>query len=315
MKENLFIFGNGFDLAHGFKTSYNNFKSWLQTKYSTPPANKDKYIDIPEYTTNYRRLTYYNDNEVAAFFNDLISEICADDWNEFEKALAQLNWERCYEVNINSYVNEIALLLIDKYFPSWVKQIDITKPKIKFNKLIELINDPKNKNYFLSFNYTDTLEQNYNVESVCHLHGRASENENLIIGHEKKAKTFDFYTDRYETDNMMDILFYIYEKDTEEVFKENKRFFDSLNNVLTIYFYGFSFSDVDIYYLDRISETVDCKNILIYLHSYDTSKRDEYIKKLTRSGFLLKNIRNLHNDFTIDNTKFNSNKSYVCINN
>ena len=30
---NLFVFGNGFDIAHGFDTSYDDFKKWFSGKY------------------------------------------------------------------------------------------------------------------------------------------------------------------------------------------------------------------------------------------------------------------------------------------
>lgn len=46
--KNLFIIGNGFDLAHNLKTSYEDFHKYLKNKY--PQANEEKFIQ-PEVIT------------------------------------------------------------------------------------------------------------------------------------------------------------------------------------------------------------------------------------------------------------------------
>lgn len=34
--KNLFIIGNGFDIAHGFKTQYSCFKEWIENLLDDP---------------------------------------------------------------------------------------------------------------------------------------------------------------------------------------------------------------------------------------------------------------------------------------
>lgn len=46
-------------------------------------------------------------------------------------------------------------------------------------------------------------------------------------------------------------------KDTEHAMERHSVFFSKLSDVKEIYSYGFSFSEVDMVYIDRISRIVD----------------------------------------------------------
>lgn len=295
MSENLLVFGNGFDLAHGFKTSYNDFKEWLRNTYATPTVNQEEYLTVPDYATNYRNLTEYDVEKVAEFFNNLISEVCADNWRDFEAELANLNWERCLIDGVDPYIRDVAALLIDEYFPEWAKQIDISSPEKKFDRLKDIIKN--NRNHILTFNYTDTLEAHYNVKNICHIHGRINKRTPLLVGHGEELYNGEIYSD---TDEAIEMLHNLYKKDTQTTYEENKTFFNSLKNVSKIYFYGFSFADVDMYYIKEIAKIVDCKNTIIYLHSFDNKVRQQYIENLVNAGFTKENIKILHNDFEIE---------------
>lgn len=295
MSENLLVFGNGFDLAHGFKTSYNDFKKWLQKTYSISSANCEEILSVPSFQTNYKRITVYNREEVAAFLNNLISEVCADNWKDFETELANLNWERCLTDGVDPHIRDVAALLIDEYFPEWAKQIDISSPEKKFDRLKDIIKN--NRNHILTFNYTDTLEAHYNVKNICHIHGRINKRTPLLVGHGEELYNDGIYSD---TDEAIEMLHNLYKKDTQTTYEDNKTFFNSLKNVSKIYFYGFSFADVDMYYIKEIAKIVDCKNTIIYLHSFDNKVRQQYIENLVNAGFTKENIKILHNDFEIE---------------
>lgn len=313
MSENLLVFGNGFDLAHGFKTSYNDFKEWLRNTYATPTVNQEEYLTVPDYATNHRNLTEYDVEKVAEFFNNLISEVCADNWRDFEAELANLDWERCFADGVDPHIRDVAALLINEYFPRWANQIDISNPKKKFDKLKDIIKN--NKNYMLTFNYTDTLEIHYNTQKVCHIHGRISKKTPLLVGHGEEMCVNELYNDTEnihsdieeiysDIDEAIEMLHSLYKKDTKTSYENNKDFFDSLKNVSKIYFYGFSFADVDMCYLREIAKIVDCKNTIIYLHSFDNTVRQQYIENLVNAGFTKENIKILHNDFETEDPDF-----------
>ena len=49
---NLFIIGNGFDISHGMKTKYSDFRNYLIKKYSIKQADlESSYGLIPESIT------------------------------------------------------------------------------------------------------------------------------------------------------------------------------------------------------------------------------------------------------------------------
>ncbi len=85
-------------------------------------------------------------------------------------------------------------------------------------------------------------------------------------------------------------------KDTNGAYTKHKDFFDRIDNELVdIHTYGFSFSDVDMYYVKKIAESVDPTCITWYINKYDADKRtedspqgrklDAQIKKVEAMGF------------------------------
>ncbi len=308
----LFIVGNGFDMAHGFKTSFNQFKKWLCDEYGTDVSEET--IEIPEFQTNYKRLHQYNSQKMAIFFYNLIYHILGDDWNDFESALPTLNWEESIEASVEelkyagdfepqdlihiaedfaSQLSDMAFILKDDLFRSWAQQINIKKPNKLSNQLKSIIET--NECYFLNFNYTDTIELHYNVKNVCHIHGRATTNDGLIVGHAGQHKG----SSEEEDDSkfyMMHTYGYInaiceqYKKDTKHAFLNHLSFFKSLTNITDIYVHGFSFSHVDIYYLEKLIQFINSKKTIFHLHSYHKKDWSIYRTKLLELGAQIDNV-------------------------
>lgn len=65
----------------------------------------------------------------------------------------------------------------------------------------------------------------------------------------------------------------------------NAAFFDKLKSITDVYSYGFSFSDVDMIYIDRISKTVDVQNVVWHFNTYDWDKNHHYIDKIKAYGY------------------------------
>jgi hypothetical protein len=86
----LFIIGNGFDLAHGLKTSYEDFHQYLKYCYHITDEN---IYSVPGETMGNHGETIYDDDEVVNFLNSTISdaEYNGDNWSDVETTLGTLN--------------------------------------------------------------------------------------------------------------------------------------------------------------------------------------------------------------------------------
>lgn len=306
----LLIVGNGFDISHGFETGFNQFKQWLCVEYGA--AIPEEVIEIPEYQTKYKGLEQYDNNKMATFFYNLICSVLGDDWNDFESALPKLDWAAYIEATVEelkwagsyehqdlvritedvaSQLREMAGILRDNLFRSWARQINISNP-IKLSNELEAIMKAE-ECFYLNFNYTDTLELHYGANNVCHIHGRVSNHDELIIGHagryqwpnEDDGKCYMIKAYSYIND-----ICEAYRKDTEQAFSKHLSFFKHLTNITDIYIHGLSFSSVDRYYLDRLSSNLNFKKIKFHLHSYHKKDWDIFKTKLVVLGAKSNNV-------------------------
>ena len=96
----LFVCGNGFDIAHKLKTGYKFFRKWLIETYGINP--EEEFYLWPDYATNYKGLEKYDEKGFANLFLTLIDnaemtkyrnqKIHQIDWNEFEELLGIIDW-------------------------------------------------------------------------------------------------------------------------------------------------------------------------------------------------------------------------------
>lgn len=180
----LFIIGNGFDRAHGMPTGYGDFKRWL--------IKNNRFDVIHELQSAY---------PIQKEDDYLL-------WCDFEKALGEYNletvinwsWENLY-LTVDSLGNQLfngnfidtqLPDIIDEGFTKWVCSIPIPT-KTKYDNLSKT-------SIYLSFNYTDTLEQLYEIPEchVLHIHGRASKGDKLIVGHNRMIAPGDYWDDNIE---------------------------------------------------------------------------------------------------------------------
>lgn len=299
----IFIVGNGFDLAHKLPTSYENFRFFLKNSYPKS-SNIEPSFNI-EGTTYPDGSERYDDNEVVSFLLSLISEAekDGDNWSDVENSLGHLDfsmfleditfihdnednpWKLAYmfeDVTSNFYIPTVR---IKELFADWVKSIDIPYniSKKNLNKFVDL-----EKDLFLSFNYTSTLEDIYNAKNVLYIHGQgSSETEKIEFGHGVKKEDFENnYTG--SQDGLMKIH-YALMKDTDNILQRNKFFFENLanaNSIKNIYSFGFSFSKVDIPYIKKICENMKTKNLVWHLSDFENEEtKEEFKKSIKVAGF------------------------------
>lgn len=149
----LHILRNGFDRAHDLPTSYWDFRKYILTLY--PDA--ESYYFIPESTLMPKGNEEYDED----CFHDVYTN------------------EDLSEHILNTFVG------VNDLFVDWVKNElgDIDFYGIKKPEIEAMIDSNA---FFLSFNYTKTLELGYgiNEDQVCHIHGSVESLPNeIIMGH------------------------------------------------------------------------------------------------------------------------------------
>lgn len=270
----LFIIGNGFDVAHKLKTTYEDFRNYLQSSHT------DAFSNCEEVNYSHQDISEASD----VIFELLIEAINAaegDLWSNLEETLGAIDNESI--LLKNGYKNADTLLenlgtradVFKDLFDSWVYGIDMeeVKPKQEFMSLIET------GDQFLTFNYTRTLENIYKVdeEAVLHIHGEAG--DKLEFGHGAGYRD----TASEEEQNVHKI----FRKNTADIAEEHNGFFEELpkQQIKKIYSFGFSFSEVDQIYLRIIFEKLDTSNITWLFNSHKKESIENYKGILKECGF------------------------------
>ncbi|MFL0377637.1 bacteriophage abortive infection AbiH family protein [Paenibacillus amylolyticus] len=295
---NLHIIGNGFDLAHGMQTSYEDFHQYLKEEY--PDALFDGCV--PEAQMMPDGDMSYGDIDVVGFLIEVITnaEPEGEKWSDLETSLGYLDlneyldnyddddddneWHTVYrnEDLSNNLVG--AVLEITDYFAEWINTIDINEvsPKGDFEKLID-----NSKDLFLTFNYTATLEALYEAKNVCHIHGK--QGGKLLFGHGNDTDYTEEYMGRHVgSENALQDMQEKLRKNTTEAIKGNQDFFNSIGTISVdrVYSFGFSFSEVDKIYITEICRRLPNANVTWYLNDFDDiALRKQYESIIKSCGF------------------------------
>lgn len=248
--KHLYIIGNGFDLFTGFRTSYADFKRWLEINYVfVYEKMKAAYNMEGEWWNNFE--VNLGELDIHQYVRNFTPPE-----KSAEEIIKQIE-ERNNHLNSTSLIPDLHIEstcarrlrglpdILQHCFERWVAdcQSIITTPQYVY---IE-----KDDSYFINFNYTDTLEWLYKIpdEKVLHIHGRASKHDKLIFGHNKYIHGGMF--EGVDVDQTCLELSKYLKNPYEYIFTHNK-LPDILSNVEFVHVYGLSLSPVDENYLDWI---------------------------------------------------------------
>lgn len=78
-----------------------------------------------------------------------------------------------------------------------------------------------------------------------------------------------------------------YKKDAQSAISEHWQFFRSVSSVKEIYSFGFSFSDVDIPYIQHIARNVDRTKVTWYFDNYTWNNERQIVEKIKDLGFMV----------------------------
>lgn len=313
----LFILGNGFDIAHGFQTRYTDFKSWIESQIVTAKYERP-WPYIPIYNEDSDNQSARNDlmKLLIHMFERLNKSGSEYDWYNFEEALYYLDVEIYHDAatediiteedgitqdyvmglsirnadNLYGAINHIPIL-----FSEWITSVNVLNCQIPFGTNIILSNGQLcEDDLFITFNYTETLEQNYCVPArqILHVHGFRNDGSALIVGYgnsqerEIKLSTFggDYKYARKRLYAAMELL----KKDTSSIIQKNQEFWKKIKeaNIQEVYSYGFSYSPVDLPYIKKICSLIEpTQNVCWWVNSYNKSNEDKYKKRIKDCDF------------------------------
>lgn len=302
--DTLFVIGNGFDCyRHNLPTKYSDFRKYLINRF--PNAKIINYV--PTSTLLPDGGEEYDEDEIVGYILNIIDLCEGETWANLEECLGNEIFgsmeEEFFDIDMDEEDNTIwqnifnnedtsvnvrnVFERIKHYFTEWVNEeldnLDYDNIEdANVNKIFK-----QSAALFLSFNYTRLLEDVYGIDDtvVCHIHGECGmAEEDIFFGHGNEEE-FTETNYAWGAENSLNELKTELKKDTWEAYSRHKEFFDRLNTVKKIYSYGFSFSDVDMFYIKTIAERVNLEDTVWYFDSYAWNNNKGAIEKVRSAGF------------------------------
>lgn len=260
----LFILGNGFDLAHGLKTTYEDFHDWLLS------AGRRQFVDELE--------TLYPS----------VKEQSTGEWCGIETALGDFDMN-----NVEAFDRYYSFCMCpeetkdEAYDPGWnikavtetlCSELEVWVEDMDYAK-VQKIFCFEDHDLFITFNYTQTLEKVYHVpsERLFHIHGTINTNKELIIGYMEDSENNRRLPRSFNPDEATirhNIMTNMIKPVRLCLFQLSRSSLDlsTINNVVV---FGHSCSEVDKPYFVEVSKKILDEATWIY-YSHDDSKRPHY---------------------------------------
>lgn len=242
----LYIIGNGFDLHHGIKCGYADFRKFCEEQDEEMVKHLEMFHEDPE--------------KLWSDFEAEMGNINADKllgWATLLNPEWNASWKGHY-----GFVDEVSeevdyLRTLTLSFRDWVLSLKLKDVK----PMLEL---EKHDSLFLNFNYTKTLEEVYGLRrnQIWYIHGVAEgEFANLIVGHSLSEREV---SEKFASENDMEeearkeIIELVagWRKPTEEIISSHESFFQSLNGMEEVIVLGHSMASVDMPYFQKVKDSV-----------------------------------------------------------
>lgn len=257
MSHTLYIIGNGFDLHHGIKSSYCDFYDYMVSKW--PNGNHLSSIlesFFPAFDEKGKSLLWCQFEEIlGAIDEDYVFDQCklGVDLEKYDNlSRYAYDIEDCPSGYLASVLSDM-----DKCFHSWIDSLDISSPK----GYHPCLNKDAKDALFFTFNYTETLEGVYGINSnnICHIHGKRHET-NYIYGHGNEAG-LEIECDDIVEENAYKLINDYYlnlHKNVSNIISDNEYFFKIIKayKIDKIIVSGCSLNDIDLPYFIRIYSCV-----------------------------------------------------------
>lgn len=271
----LYIVGNGFDLNHGRKTSYWDYRNYLSEKY---PDLVYKF-DMMEYTKG-------AEVDVNSRWSDLENKL----WLDYDSAFSEItdNYYPDLDSERTPGWDDIGIEVNNRYgffkkftrdcFYEWICDEDQEFIDNNFKRHVFY-----SDSYFVTVNYTKTLENLYSIpaDHILHIHGAVDfpdsiqfgtpENNPIIAQNdlEKQFRQDEFYGVAVEpgVSSLVSCMNHMY-KDIAGNMGRLETFVGSICGIDEIIIMGHSFSGIDApYYSQKFIPKFYNVNWTIYVHN------------------------------------------------
>ncbi|EKB07804.1 bacteriophage abortive infection AbiH family protein [Myroides odoratimimus] len=319
MTTKLYIIGNGFDLHHYLKTSYNDFANYLRKNHNDIYSILESYVSYPTsdkdlWSRFEENLANLDAEEILSEHSDTLPNYASDDFRDRDRYVFPDIMEEHFQKLTSGLFSAFEEFIQQVEYPyySWEHKIEIDKEAT-----------------FLTFNYTNTLERLYSIDKfrIIYIHNSVfySAGE-IILGHGIDPETFDekkpeppddldseeledWYNrnDNYDysydegKQNLMRYFKATY-KPTKEIINRYSTFFSNLKTVEKIFVYGHSISSVDLPYFEEIVRNIsdDVKWTVSY---YNSDEHKRHKATLAKLGITSENIRLIQLEDIQENNK------------
>ena len=284
--KNLYLIGNGFDKHHDIPSGYWDFHEWLK-------KNDSELVDQIDELYDYNGDLWGN-FEVELGSLDVV-EKATEVYQEHSADPMSEHYERSFHegaIVAGDTIGQIYNKILEK-FPDWIKQL----PAANASKQITF----QDYSYFITFNYTDTLIDLYEIpeKDILFIHGRAKNDRFLVLGHGKSEqqvvkeaeKDFDEDTEvaYIQTVQAIEQQLGKIRKKTEKIIAKYQPVFTSFKQVDNIYAYGLSMSEVDTPYFKEIINHIDTSKVTWHIDAFGKTADEIFAngeKKIAYLGLL-----------------------------
>ena len=273
-----YVIGNGFDRHYGLETGYNHFKDFLyRNGYRELIAKVDDlFYERGDYSPEAIE-DWFEFEDMLRTFNCLY----ADDLYDEAMANAETDDDRAGfwdspSWNVGFYNDYIEVL--KKQFDIWIRE---------FNTRIcpDHYFSPKPGDYVLTFNYTTTIEDNFDIRGcpITHIHGTI--NQEIILGHndyqepdslpviEDEDSDYRDVTTKKAVNRVLELAANQYFKNSEEILRRYNHVFRMIPRFDKVVIMGLSCGDQDALYVQEIVNRA--RKIDFYYHGSTARKNFE----------------------------------------
>jgi Bacteriophage abortive infection AbiH len=242
----LYVIGNGFDLHHGIPSKYGDFREFIEERDSDLLRAVDEYLPAgDDWSRLEQALAEIDVDHVVEDLEQFAPSYGAEDWSD--------SGHHDFQYEVRRLVECLSIELRQQ-FGQWIRKVPIPTPATTPCRLQTL--DPTA--FFLTFNYTPTLQDLYGVPDarILHIHGSANlPDSDLVLGHAWNPQQRPSLNDRsdiaemdprlLEVNAIIDSYFSDTFKPSARLVEEHRPFFEQLKDVEQIEVLGHSVSAAD----------------------------------------------------------------------
>lgn len=251
-----YVIGNGFDCHYGLKTSYFHFKQFLlDNGYGELVHRVDTLFWERGFSPN--RIEYWSDfeNMLTVFGQLYADDIYNEAMDNAETDDDRAGYWDSPAWNVGFYNQYIQVL--KQQFDLWTNEMDVTiVPDHYFQ--------PQYGDFVLNFNYTPTIEKNFNIKGVEIFHIHGTTDQDIILGHneyqdpdwlsviEDEDSDYREVTTRKAVNEVLEKASVQYFKNSRAVINKNIEIFNGIEKYDNVVFMGLSCGEQDAIYVREI---------------------------------------------------------------